>query len=107
MLVTLMLLAVKFYTDMEQPAEWGTISDIAGRSAATVFGCVNTVGAVGGALSGPLIGLVLRGYSIGGKPTAAGWNAVFAIIAAEYVLGALCWFWIDPRRQIHRRGEAG
>src|SRR5581483_530067 len=30
-LVTLMLVAVKFYCDMEQPAEWGTISDIGGR----------------------------------------------------------------------------
>jgi sugar phosphate permease len=94
------LLVVKFFCDMEQPAEWGTVSDIAGASAATVFACVNTAGSLGGFLAGPLTGWVLTSYSDGGTPSAVGWNAVFLIIAAEYLLAAACWLLIDPTRPI-------
>ena len=96
-----LFLIVKFFCDWEQPAEWGTISDIAGRSSATVFACVNTVGSLGGFVAGPLIGEVLQAYSDGDKPTAAGWNAVFVLIAGEYLVAAACWLFIDCRKAIH------
>ena len=96
-----LFLTVKFFCDWEQPAEWGTISDIAGRSSATVFACVNTVGSLGGFVAGPLIGAVLQAYSDGDKPTAAGWNAVFVLIAGEYLVAAACWLFIDCRKAIH------
>ena len=45
-LVMVVLLACKFFADWSLPTQWGTITDIAGRRAATVFGLVNTIGAI-------------------------------------------------------------
>lgn len=99
-LVALAFLVVKFFADWEQPAEWGTVTDIAGANSATVFACVNTIGAMGGFLAGPLTGLVLQSFGGGERPTAAGWNAVFIVIAAEYLVAACAWFFIDCRKAI-------
>jgi MFS family permease len=98
--ITAIFIVVKFFTDMEQPAEWGTVSDVAGRNAATVFACVNTLGAVGGFVASPLIGLVLQSFGDGTQPTAAGWNAVFVLIALEYLIAAGAWLFIDCGKPI-------
>jgi ACS family glucarate transporter-like MFS transporter len=91
-------LVARFFSDWEQPAEWGTVTDIAGRNAATVFACVNTCGALGGFVAGPLTGLVLR--AAGGGGPAAGWNAVFVLIALENLVAAAAWLFIDCRQPI-------
>ena len=90
-LIATALLVVKFFSDAEQPAEWGTISDLAGRNAATVFACVNTMGALGGFIAGPITGYVLGQF---------GWNAVFILTACEYVVAALAWMLIDCTKPI-------
>lgn len=95
-----LFLAVRFFSDFDQPAEWGAISDIAGHGAATVFACVNTVGSLGGFVAGPLIGVALKAFSGADKVTAAGWNAVFLLIALVYVAAASCWPWIDCGRPL-------
>lgn len=101
-------LAVKFFSDWEQPAEWGAITDMAGPNAATLFAVVNTLGALGGTLGGPLIGHALQWFSgvmvtAGGTaivPTPAGWNAVFLMTAGEYLLAASAWLFIDCRQTV-------
>lgn len=99
--VACIFLLAKFFTDMEQPAEWGAVSDIAGGNAATVFACVNTIGGIGGFVGAELIGSVLKYHD----ETMAGWNTVFAIIAAEYIVAAACWLFIDPRKVIPDKGS--
>jgi len=95
------LLVVKFFTDAEQPVEWGTVTDIAGANSATAFAIVNAVGALGAFASGPLTGIVLQTFGGGGLiPTAAGWDALFVLIACEYVLAAVAWLFVDCRRVI-------
>jgi MFS family permease len=98
--VVVILCVAKFFCDWEQPAEWGTISDIGGRSAATVFACVNTVGSFAGFVAGPVSGFVLQKFSHGETRTAAGWNALFAIVALEFVIAAASWLFIDCRQPI-------
>jgi MFS family permease len=98
--VGFLFLVVKFFSDWEQPAEWGTISDVGGRGAATLFGCVNTVGALGGILGGTLVGYVLLHFSIDGRPTRLGWEIVFVLTAVEYVAAACCWPFINPERPL-------
>ncbi len=98
--VSLVFMAVKFFSDWEQPAEWGTITDIAGRSAATVTACVNSVGALGAFVASPLTGFVLKQFSEGEHVTAAGWNAAFLLIALEYVVAASTWLFIDRTRSL-------
>jgi sugar phosphate permease len=94
------LMVAKFFTDWEQPAEWGTVSDIAGRNAATVFACVNTVGALGGTLAGPLTGYVLEHHAGAGGSPSRGWAALFVLIGFETVLSAGSWLFIDCRNPL-------
>jgi ACS family glucarate transporter-like MFS transporter len=54
---------VKFFSDWSQPTVWGTITDIAGRNSASVFGCINTVGSIAGFLAGPTMGLTIMMFS--------------------------------------------
>ena len=54
---------VKFFSDWSQPTVWGTITDIAGRNAGSVFGAVNTVGSIAGTLAGPTMGLMIMAFS--------------------------------------------
>jgi sugar phosphate permease len=80
----------KFFTDWSLPTLWGAVTDIGGRASGKVFGIVNTVGALGGFVAGPLIGAVKQYY---------GWAPVFWLIAGVYIASALCWFGIDPARR--------
>ena len=98
--IACLFLVVKFFSDWEQPAEWGTISDIAGPSAATLFATVNTIGAIGGFVAGPLTGLILQRFSRGEQVTAAGWNALFVCISLEYLLAASAWLFINADKPI-------
>ncbi len=98
--VACILLAAKFFTDWEQVAEWGAISDIAGPNAASVFAYVNTLGALGGFVAGPLNGFVLGRFAAGGRLTAAGWHTLFVLVALEFVVAAVAWFWIDCDRPL-------
>ncbi|MCH7686320.1 MAG: MFS transporter [Planctomycetes bacterium] len=54
---------VKFFSDWSQPTVWGTITDIAGRNSASVFGCINTVGSIAGFIAGPTMGLTIMMFS--------------------------------------------
>lgn len=54
---------VKFFSDWSQPTVWGTITDIAGPGAASLFGANNTFGSVAGFLAGPLMGLTIMTFS--------------------------------------------
>lgn len=98
--VCCLFFTVKFFADWEQPAEWGTISDIAGGTGATVFACVNAVGSLGHFAAGPLMGATLLVFSGGSQVTTAGWNAVFVLLALEYLVAASCWFFIDSERPL-------
>jgi len=55
---------VKFFGDWTQPAVWGTVTDVAGKNAASVFGAVNTVGSIAAFLAGPLMGLMIMSFSV-------------------------------------------
>ena len=96
--VSCLFLAVKFFGDWEQPAEWGTVSDVAGGSSASVFACVNMVGSFGNFAAGPLTGVVLAVFG-SGEP-AGGWNAVFILLAIEYLVAACSWLFIDCERPL-------
>ncbi|HVC94510.1 MAG TPA: MFS transporter [Pirellulales bacterium] len=107
MTVVCTFMAVKFFADCDQPAEWGALSDVAGRNAATVFACVNTVGSLGGFVAGPLMGSLLLSFSGSNQPTAAGWNALFLVTALEYVTAAACWPFIDCGRPLDLSSSPG
>jgi sugar phosphate permease len=82
----LVLLVCKFFSDTNQPTIWGTITDISGRAAGTIFGLVNGTGSVAAMLAGPVIGYVKFHH---------GWDVVFFGLAGLYVIAAFSWLLID------------
>jgi len=55
---------VKFFGDWSQPTVWGTATDIGGRSSATVFSIVNTVGSIAGAIASPVMGALILWFAL-------------------------------------------
>jgi MFS family permease len=86
-----LLLACKFFCDWSLPTQWGTITDVAGRGAATVFGVANTVGAIGAFAAGPTMGFLRQRF---------GWQGLFFGVAAAFLAAAATWLFIDPTRRL-------
>lgn len=89
--VMLVLVAVRIFSDWSLPTQWATVTDVGGKAAATVFGIVNTVGALGGFVAGPIFGLLKQQY---------GWDGVFYGVAGMCLLAALTWIFIDCTKKI-------
>ena len=78
-----------FCNDLAMPGAWGACMDVGGRCAGSVSGSMNMMGNAGGAVAPMVVPYVLAA-------TNNNWNANFIMFAVVYVLGALCWFFIDP-----------
>jgi len=87
------LLIARVFGDWSLPTQWGTITDMGGRASATLFGLVNTVGAVGGFVAGPCLGYLKQHY---------GWDGLFYGVVAMCLVASLTWLFIDCTRQVVR-----
>ncbi len=83
----LMLGVAGFFGDFVMPPAWTACMDMGGRYAGTVSGGMNMFGSFAGGLS-PLV----VGYLVAGSE---GWMLPFYITAAVYLVGAVCWFFLD------------
>jgi MFS family permease len=77
-----------FFNDFVMPAAWAGCMDIGGRFSGTVSGTMNMVGNIGGALSPLAIGYIL-------SFTNNNWALTFYVSSAIYLIGGLCWLFID------------
>ena len=82
-----------FFNDFVMPACWAGCMDIGGRHSGTVSGTMNMVGNIGGALSPLAIGYILTW-------TANNWALTFYVSSAIYLIGGLCWLFIDAHTPI-------
>ena len=73
-------------------AAWGTCLDIGGRRAGAVSAAMNTSGQVGSIVSPILIATVVQRFS--------NWSAPIYLTGVLFLLGALCWLWVDPTRPV-------
>jgi MFS transporter, ACS family, glucarate transporter len=73
-------------------AAWGTCLDIGGRRAGAVSAAMNTSGQVGSILSPILVAEVVRRFSR--------WSAPLYVAGVLFLLGALCWVWVDPTKPV-------
>jgi MFS transporter, ACS family, glucarate transporter len=85
------LMVARFFGDWSLPTQWGAVTDMGGRAAATVFGLVNMIGAVGGFVAGPVLGYLRQHY---------GWEGLFYGVAAMCLVSALTWLFIDCTRRL-------
>jgi MFS family permease len=88
-----------FFNDTTLPGSWTTCMDIGGKFAGTVSGSMNMLGNFGGMAGPVVVGFVLDW-------THRDWQLAFAISAAIYFLGAICWLFIDPVKPLEEK-EAG
>ena len=73
-------------------AAWGTCIDIGGRRAGAVSGAMNTSGQVGAILSPILIAFVAQRFV---NP-----NASLYLTGVLFLMGAVCWWWVDPTKPV-------
>ena len=78
-----------FCNDLVMPGAWGSAMDIGGTYAGTLSGAMNMWGNIGGALAPLMIGYILHW-------TNANWNLTFYVSAVIYLLGIVCWAFMDP-----------
>ena len=108
MLITLMqedgitagccLFVVKFFTDWTQPTVWGTCTDMGGRYSATTFSIINTAGSAAGIITPLVFGMILDHYTtidIVSNKSVTNFSPILVIVAAMYLVAAICWVFID------------
>jgi MFS family permease len=84
-----------FFSDLVMPNAWPATMDVGGRFAGTLSGAMNMSGNIGGSLCPIIIGYLL-------KHTNHNWTLTFYISAAVYLLGGVCWLFLDPVTPIER-----
>src|SRR5262249_28745959 len=85
-----------FCNDLTMPGSWSTCMDVGGKYAGTMSGSMNMMGNLGGAACPTVVGWVL-------DHTQKDWHLTFLISAIIYILGAICWLWIDPVTPLEKK----
>jgi ACS family glucarate transporter-like MFS transporter len=67
--------------------------DVGGRYAGTVSGAMNMFGSIAGAVSALVVGYLLTW-------TNQDWTLTFYVSCAIYLVGGLCWFFIDSHTAV-------
>jgi ACS family glucarate transporter-like MFS transporter len=88
-----------FFNDFVMPAAWAGTMDIGGRYSGTVSGAMNMMGSIAGAASVLVVGYLLAW-------TSGNWTLTFYISAAIYLVGAVCWLFLDSHTPIERQDAA-
>jgi MFS family permease len=86
---TLAIGLASFANDLVMPGAWAACMDVGGSHAGSLSGAMNMWGNIGGALCPFVIGVIL-------KLTDNNWNLTFYVSAAIYLLGIVCWKFLDP-----------
>jgi MFS family permease len=73
-------------------AAWSTCMDIGGEHAGVVSAAMNTSGQVGSILSPLMVTFLLGRFG--------NWNIPLFVMGGLFLMGALCWGLIDPRKRI-------
>lgn len=82
-----------FFNDLIMPAAWASTMDIGGRYAGTVAGAMNMMGSIAGAFSVAIVGYILSW-------TNNDWTMTFTISASIYLVGAVCWLFLDSHTPV-------
>ena len=88
-LAMLALGVATFFHDLTTPGSWGACMDVGGKYAGTLSGSMNMMGNFGSMVSPLAMAYIL-------KQTGNNWSICMYSVAAAYLLGTLCWPWMDP-----------
>jgi MFS transporter, ACS family, glucarate transporter len=76
---------------------WSVCVDIGRENSAVVGATMNTAGQVAAILSAPIVGYSVKWFG--------NWNVPFYLLFGMFVVGAVCWLFIDPRQPVFAHGE--
>ncbi len=82
-----------FFNDLVMPGAWGSCMDIGGKYAGTLSGSMNMMGNLAGFVAPAMGGFILQ-------RTGGDWNLFLYTMVGMYLLGTLCWPFIDPVTRI-------
>lgn len=71
---------------------WSTCIDIGREHSATVGATMNTSGQIAAILSQPVVGYSVKWFG--------NWNVPFWLLGGLFVIGALCWVFVEPKRAV-------
>src|SRR5262249_26556367 len=74
-------------------ASWASCMDIGGTNTAVLSAAMNTTGQIGSILSPLITAWMITSFS--------NWQVPLLIMSGLYLLSAVLWLLIDPRRQVH------
>jgi MFS family permease len=89
-----------FSNDLVMPGAWAAAMDVGGKYAGSLSGAMNMWGNFGGAMCPLAIGYMLRW-------SGNNWNLTFYVSAAIYLMGIVCWFFLDPVTPLDQDAPAG
>jgi MFS family permease len=89
-----------FFNDFVMPPAWAACMDVGGRYSGTLSGSMNMMGNLGGGASAILVPYLLSW-------TGQNWAVIFYIFAAVYVLGGVCWLFLDSTTPMDRAAASG
>ena len=78
-----------FSSDLAMPSAWGACMDVGGKYAGSLSGSMNMMGNLGGVFGPVFVAQIL-------KMSGDNWTLTFWVSAGLYLVGAVCWFAIDP-----------
>lgn len=87
-----------FFHDITTPGAWGACMDVGGKFAGTLSGSMNMMGNFGSLASPIAMGYIL-------KYTGNNWTWCLYSVAAAYLLGTLCWPYMDPVTPLEEQGR--
>lgn len=79
-------------------AAWGTCLDVAGDNGAVVSATMNTAGQIGGFICPLFVAYTLKWFS--------NWDISLYVMGGLFLLGALCWWLINPNESIFKSSAA-
>ena len=88
LIAMIMMGMASFANDLAVPGSWGACMDVGGKYAGSLSGSMNMMGNFAGGVAPVILGYVLQQTN--------NWQVNFYMMAAVYLLGGLCWRFIDP-----------
>ena len=94
-LAVLAIAMASFSNDLVMPGAWATAMDVGGVYCGTLSGAMNMWGNIGGAVA-PMFNGYLLTWGAGD------WDVTFYVSAGVYLMGIVCWRFLDPRVSLEK-----
>ncbi len=90
--------ASSFASDFVMPTSWGACMDMGGKYAGSLSGSMNMAGNLAGFVAPAMVAYILLWSN-------QNWALTFYVSCGVYIIGAVCWLFIDPVSPLDRPSQ--